>query len=190
MSEFYDDEDDNRPRSLSNMQVLGFMASHWMAEPRKFAAIIGLGLLATVCDLSIPWATSGLINAVSAPEKAGLDALRVVHPADAKEGGEKLSLTAVAFPKDSGMTDPELLDYVASTFLGASGPGKPVERTILGKTAKGRAFEKKIPSPSLAEVFVATKKEGGKVVLAFVFSPSVAKEAEAAVAAIAESLKE
>ena len=38
----------------------------------------------------------------------------------------------------------ELLDYVASTFLGASGPGKPVERTILGKTAKGRAFEKKI----------------------------------------------
>jgi ATP-binding cassette subfamily B protein len=70
MSEFYDDEDDNRPRSLSNMQVLGFMAGHWMTEPRKFAGIIGLGLLATVCDLSIPWATSGLINAVSAPEKA------------------------------------------------------------------------------------------------------------------------
>ncbi len=159
-----------------------------------------VAVAATLAALSAPAAAAAPLElhglkatapvAFSAPEKAGLDALRVVHPADAKEGGEKLSLTAVAFPKDSGMTDPELLDYVASTFLGASGPGKPVERTILGKTAKGRAFEKKIPSPSLAEVFVATKKEGGKVVLAFVFSPSFAKEAEAAVAAIAESLKE
>jgi ATP-binding cassette subfamily B protein len=70
MTEFFDDEDDdNRPRSLTNLQVLGFMAGHWLREPRKFATIIALGLVATVCDLSIPWATRGLINAVSAPEK-------------------------------------------------------------------------------------------------------------------------
>lgn len=159
-----------------------------------------VAVAATLAVLSAPAAAAASLElhglkatapiALSAPEKAGLDAVRVVHPADAKAGGEKLSLTAVAFPKDSGMTDPELLDYVASTFLGASGPGKPVERTILGRAAKGRAFEKKIPSPSFAEVLVATKKEGGKVVLAFVYAPAFAKEAEEAVAAIAESLKE
>jgi hypothetical protein len=126
----------------------------------------------------------------SAPQNAGLDALRVVHPANAKAGGEKLSLTAVAFPKDSGMTDAELLDYVKTTFLATSDAGKPVERTLLGKKVKGQALEKKIPSPSFAEVYVTTKKAGDKVVLAFVFLPSFAKDAEAAISAIAASLKE
>ena len=128
--------------------------------------------------------------AFSAPENAGLDALRVVHPADAKAGGEKLSLTAVAFPKDSGMTDAELLDYVKTTFLATSDAGKPVERTLLGKKVKGQALEKKIPSPSFAEVYVATNKTGDKVVLAFVFPASFAKDAEATISAIAASLKE
>ena len=73
----------------------------------------------------------------SAPENAGLDALRIVHPADARSDGEKLSLTAVAFPKDSGMSDAELLDYVKTTFLGASASGKPVTRTFLGKKVPG-----------------------------------------------------
>ena len=126
----------------------------------------------------------------SAPENAGLDALRVVHPADAKTGGEKLSLTAVAFPKDSGMTDAELLDYVKTTFLATSDAGKPVERTLLGKKVKGQALEKKIPSPSIAEVYVATKKTGDKVVLAFVLSPDFAKEAQEAIAGIAATMKE
>ncbi len=126
----------------------------------------------------------------SAPENAGLDALRIVHPADARSGGEKLSLTAVAFPKDSGMTDAELLDYVRTTFLATSSAGNPVERTLLGKKVKGQALEKKVPSPSLAEVYVVTKKTGDKVVLAFVFPASFAKDAEAAIAAIAASLKE
>jgi ATP-binding cassette subfamily B protein len=45
------------------------MAGHWMREPGRFALIIGLVLVATVCDLSIPWATRGLINAVSNPER-------------------------------------------------------------------------------------------------------------------------
>ena len=128
--------------------------------------------------------------AFSAPAPAGLDALLVVHPADSKSGGEKLSLTAVAFPKDSGMSDAELLDYVKTTFLAASDSGRPVERTLLGKKVNGQALEKKIPSPSLAQVYVATKKGGDKVVLAFVFTPGFANEAEAAIAAITGSLKE
>ncbi len=63
-----DDEDPNRPRILTNTQVLGFIVRHWLAEPRKFALIVGLMLVATACDLSIPWATRALINAVSNPE--------------------------------------------------------------------------------------------------------------------------
>ena len=126
----------------------------------------------------------------SAPENAGLDALRIVHPADARSDGEKLSLTAVAFPKDSGMSDAELLDYVKTTFLGASASGKPVTRTFLGKKVAGQALEKKIPAPSNAEVFVVTKKGGDKVVLGFVFSPGFAKEAQEAIAGIAATMKE
>lgn len=126
----------------------------------------------------------------SLPESAGLDAVRVVHPADAKAGGEKLSLLAVAFPKDSGMTEAELLEYVKTTFLATSAAGTPIERTLLGKRVTGQALEKKIPAPSLAQVYVATKKSGDKVVLAFVFPAGFANEAEAAIAAITASLKE
>lgn len=126
----------------------------------------------------------------SAPAPAGLDALVVVHPAEAKSGGEKLSLTVVAFPKDSGMTDADLLDYVKMTFLAATSAGKPVERTLLGRKVKGEALEKKVPAPSLAQVYVATKKSGDKVVLGFVFAPSFAKESEEAIAGIAATLTE
>jgi hypothetical protein len=128
--------------------------------------------------------------AFSPPASAGLDALVVMHPADAKAGGEKISLTAVSFPKDSGMSDDELRDYVKTTFLATSAAGKPVERTFLGKSVTGAAIEKKIPAPSLAEVYVVTKKDGGKVVLGFVFAPDFAKEAEVAIAKIAATLKE
>ena len=126
----------------------------------------------------------------SAPEGAGLDAVRVVHPATAKAGGEKLAVTAVAFPKDSGMTDAELLDYVKTTFLATSAPGRKVVRAFLGKEVAGQGLEKKIPAPSLAEVYVVTKKGGDKVVLAFVFAPGFAKEAEPAIAAIATTMRE
>lgn len=126
----------------------------------------------------------------SAPENAGLDALRVVHPAAAKAGGEKLSLTAVAFPKDSGMTDAELLDYVKTTFLGTSDAGRPVERTFLGKKVKGQALAKKVPAPSRAEVYVVTKKGGDKVVLGFVFTPAFGEDAEPAIAGIAATTTE
>ncbi len=128
--------------------------------------------------------------AFSAPASAGLDALLVVHPPDAKAGGEKVGLTAVAFPKDSGMSDAELLDYVKTTFLATSASGKPVERTFLGKPVKGQALEKKIPAPSSAEIYVVTKKKGDKVVLGFVYSPGFAKEAQEAIAGIAATMKE
>lgn len=63
------DDDEDRPRTLSNRKVLGYILGHWLAEPRRFALILLLMLASTACDLSIPWATRGLINAVSAPER-------------------------------------------------------------------------------------------------------------------------
>lgn len=126
----------------------------------------------------------------SAPEAAGLDAVRVVHPAAAKAGGEKLAVTAVAFPKDSGMTDAELLEYVKTAFLGASAPGRKVVRTFLGREVSGQALEWKVPAPSLAEVYVVTKKDGDKVVLAFVFAPDFADKAGPAIAGTAATMTE
>ncbi len=127
---------------------------------------------------------------LSAPAPAGLDALVLVHPKGAKPGAEKMSVTAVLFPGDSGMKDPELLDYVKTTFLGSTAAGKPVERTILGRKATGEAIEKKIPSPSHAELYVVGLKKGGKVVLAFAFVSGFEKEARAAIAEACSSVKE
>ena len=62
------DEHSPRARPLGNVQVVGFIVKHWMREPGRFALIVGLMLASTACDLSIPWATRGLINAVSSPE--------------------------------------------------------------------------------------------------------------------------
>ncbi len=126
----------------------------------------------------------------SAPEAAGIDAIRVVHPPAAKSGGEKLAVTAVAFPKDSGMTDAELLEYVKTAFLGTSAPGKKVVRSFLGREVAGEALEKKVPAPSLAEVYVVTKKGGDKVVLAFVFAPDFAEKAVPAIAGTAATMTE
>ena len=35
-----DFEDDNRPRTLSNLQVLGFVWRRWLEQPGKFAAMV------------------------------------------------------------------------------------------------------------------------------------------------------
>ncbi|MDO8380794.1 ABC transporter ATP-binding protein [Phenylobacterium sp.] len=67
MTEAYEDDDADRPRALTNTQVIGFMVGHWMGEPRRFALIALLMLASTACDLSIPWATRGLIDAVATP---------------------------------------------------------------------------------------------------------------------------
>ncbi|MDB5453563.1 MAG: ABC-type multidrug transport system, ATPase and permease component [Caulobacteraceae bacterium] len=69
MSDEHDDEDDGTPRTLSNLQVLGFVARRWMSQPGRFAMLTGLFLVSTACEVSIPWAAGALIDAVSAPER-------------------------------------------------------------------------------------------------------------------------
>ena len=130
----------------------------------------------------------------SAPVEAGLDALRVVHPGDARPGTEKMSITAVRFPAEAvgagGMSDAELLDYVKTAFLAATGAGKPVERVFLAQKARGEALEKTIPVPARAELYVVALKAGDKVVLAFVFGPGFAAQAGQVIHEVAESLSE
>ena len=65
MSIVLDDEDEGRPRVLSNLQVLAYIARHWMAEPVRFALACILIVTAAACDLAIPWASRALMDAVS-----------------------------------------------------------------------------------------------------------------------------
>ena len=59
-----------RPHVLGNRQVVGYIVRHWMGEPDRFALVVALMLASTACDLSIPWASRGLIDAVSSPHRA------------------------------------------------------------------------------------------------------------------------
>ncbi len=65
----YEEDDERRPRLLTNLQVLGFVWRRWMEQPRRFVAVTGLFLLGTFCELAIPWAAGGLVDAVAAPTR-------------------------------------------------------------------------------------------------------------------------
>ncbi len=71
-----EDDDENRPRVLSNTGVLAYIAGHWLREPTRFAFIWVLIVGAAVCDLTIPWATRGLMQVLDAPEKVAASAWR------------------------------------------------------------------------------------------------------------------
>ncbi len=65
-----------KARPLSNWQVMGFIAQRWVRRPGQFAAMLSLMLAGTLCDLSIPWAAGGLIEAVSRPAHVPASAWR------------------------------------------------------------------------------------------------------------------
>ncbi|MFI4975139.1 MAG: ABC transporter ATP-binding protein [Caulobacterales bacterium] len=73
---FDDDDDEARPRILSNRQILGYIARHWLREPVRFTAIVTLIVTSALCDLTIPWATRGLMDAVAAPHHVTANAWR------------------------------------------------------------------------------------------------------------------
>jgi ATP-binding cassette, subfamily B, bacterial len=64
-----EDDDETRPRILSNTQILGYIGRHWLREPVRFTAACTLVVVAACCDLTIPWASRGLMNAVSNPHR-------------------------------------------------------------------------------------------------------------------------
>ena len=138
--------------------------------------------------------TFATIPEFSAPEPAGLDALRIVHPEDAKPGTERMSITMVNFAADAvgegGMSDVELLEYVKTTFLATSTAGTLVERTFFAQKIGGEAFGKSIPNPARGEVYVVPLKTGDKVVLGFIFAPEFAAQAGQVIVEVAASLRE
>jgi ATP-binding cassette subfamily B protein len=69
MTEIIEDEDGARPRTLSNLQVFGFVWRGWMSQRARFFVVAGLFLAGVACEVAIPWAVSGLIDVVSAPER-------------------------------------------------------------------------------------------------------------------------
>lgn len=66
-----DDTDDKARKDhvLSNWQVLTFVCRRWLDQPRRFAIMMTLFVIGMACELMIPWAAGGLVDAVSAPER-------------------------------------------------------------------------------------------------------------------------
>ena len=65
-----DAADAPRPKPLSNLAVLRFVAAQWGRRPLALGAQVGLMLAATGCDIAIPWATGRLVDAVGRPGRA------------------------------------------------------------------------------------------------------------------------
>jgi hypothetical protein len=130
----------------------------------------------------------------SPPARAGVDALMMLHPRNAKPGKEKLGITAVLYTRDTqklmGMGDPGLLNYTRSVFLGVAAAGKPIERVLAGKSVRGDVVEKKIPAPMTVETYVLTLSNGSKVGIAFSYSPQFKTDADRVIAEIGASMKE
>ena len=65
MTDHYEDEDENRQRVLKNRQVAGFISSFWWRRPLLLTGTVGLTLAAIGFDLSMPWASGRLVDAVA-----------------------------------------------------------------------------------------------------------------------------
>lgn len=62
-------EDEDGPRTLSNREVLAYLASLWMRLPARFGFMCGFALIATLSDLLIPVMAGRLVDTlVSGPE--------------------------------------------------------------------------------------------------------------------------
>src|SRR5687768_18031220 len=77
MTDHYEDDDEfKKKRTLSNSQVLGFIAGFWMRRPWLFWTAVGLMLVAIAFDLMLPWAAKELVDAVAATPRVPADAWR------------------------------------------------------------------------------------------------------------------
>jgi ATP-binding cassette subfamily B protein len=70
--EQYEDDEAGRRRVLSNGEVLAFIGGYWARRPGLMSATVGLMLLAIGCELLVPRASQGLVDAaVRGPAHAG-----------------------------------------------------------------------------------------------------------------------
>jgi hypothetical protein len=132
----------------------------------------------------------------SAPQKAGLDAVVLVHPPESGLGKGQMEITLVAVPKDMqesmGNEDAQILSYVKTTFLGSATPAtKSVERSFLGRKVVGEAQSSSIPKPVELELYLVPLSDGDKVAVGFKKDVSMLKEkAENIIRTVAETFKE
>ena len=61
------EDDDTKPKPLTNGQVLGFVARQWASQPGALITQLALMVGGALCDLAAPWAAGGLVDAVSRP---------------------------------------------------------------------------------------------------------------------------
>jgi ATP-binding cassette subfamily B protein len=66
MTDHYEDTDEGRERVLKNRQVVGFISRYWLRRPWLLTGTVGLTLVAIGFDLSMPWASGRLVDAVAA----------------------------------------------------------------------------------------------------------------------------
>ena len=70
MSDQYEDEAVTRGRVLSNGQVMAFIAGFWLRRRWLLLGSVGGMLAAMGCELALPWAARGLVNAATVPASA------------------------------------------------------------------------------------------------------------------------
>jgi hypothetical protein len=134
--------------------------------------------------------------AFSSPQKAGLDAVALVHPPESGLGKGLMEITLVAVPKDMqesmGNNDAEILSYVKATFLASTAPSaKSVERSFLGRKVTGEAQSSSIPKPGELELYLIPLSGGDKVAVGFKRDNAMPKEkAESVINTVAQSFKE
>ena len=130
----------------------------------------------------------------SQPLKAGLDAYLLTYPKNVNPEEEKMSITLVFLSaiaqKQMGMNDAELLRYVKTTFFAVSASGKPITKSILNKDIVGELLEKKIPTPSILEVFLLPLNNSDKIIIGFNYTLPFTGDAQKIISEIAASLKE
>jgi len=132
----------------------------------------------------------------SPPQKAGLDAVVLLHPPESGLGKGQMEITLVAVSKDMqesmGNKDTEILSYVKATFLASAKPAtKSVERSFLGRKVVGEAQASSIPKKVELELYLIPLTDGDKVAVGFTRDIAMSKEkAESIVNMVAQSFKE
>ena len=63
MTEHYEDEDEApRERALTNLQVLGFIASLWLRHPWRLSWVVTFCLVSIGLDMAMPWAAGRMVD--------------------------------------------------------------------------------------------------------------------------------
>jgi ATP-binding cassette subfamily B protein len=77
MTEHYEDEDEApRERTLSNLQVMGFIAGFWMRRPWRLTWVVTFALVSIGLDMAMPWAAGRMVDTLTQGSALAPDAWR------------------------------------------------------------------------------------------------------------------